>query len=291
MNEFTEDSFVIGTMRWSFSRLNSFDTCHYEWHKVYIECEDKDSSAMAQFGSLMHTILEKYAKGELDLFDLNDYYEEHFNEEVTYDFPPNKYVDLRDKYYQQGLDYLDNINLDFDRYEILGVEKKVLFSIGGYECIGFIDLLLRDKNTGEIIIEDHKSASIGILKSGKIAKKDQEHFESFKKQLYLYSKPILEEYGSVDKLKWNLFKEQKFIEIPFNQDEYEESIKWAEDTIKRIESETEWGINKELVKAKQENKYPPFYCMNLCSMRFHCPYKYEHLEALRTLNSCEEEWW
>ncbi len=255
-----------------------------EWYQNYVKCAEKDNSAMAQFGSLMHHILELYANGELDIFELSQYYEEHFNEWVTYAFPSNKYVDLRDKYYEQGLEYLDNINLDFERYEILGVEKEVIFDINGYECIGFIDLLLRDKETGEIIIEDHKSASIGILKSGKIAKKDREHFESFKKQLYLYAKPVIEEYGHVDKLKWNLFKEQSFIEIPFDQREYENSIIWAADTIKRIESETEWGINSELIKAKDEGKYPPFYCMNLCSIRYHCPYKYEHLEMLRVMN-------
>lgn len=285
MNEYNCDDFVISTMRWSFSRLNSFDTCPYEWHKVYIDVtKEKDGSAMAQFGSLIHSILEKYAKDELDIFSLNQYYEDYFNEVITYEFPPNKYVDLRQKYYEQGLEYLNNINLDFERYEILGVEREINFDINGHDCIGFIDLLLRDKNTGEIVIEDHKSASIGILKSGAIAKKDREHFESFKKQLYLYAKPIIEEYGHVDKLKWNLFKEQRFIEIPFDQKEYEASIAWAADTINRIENETEWGLNKEFIKAREENKYPPFYCMNLCSIRYHCPYKYEHLEMLRVMN-------
>lgn len=285
MNEYNGEDFIIASMKWSFSRLNSFDICPYEWHRIYIDATtEKDGSAMAQFGSLIHSILEKYAKGELSIFDLNQYYEDHFNEVITYEFPPNKYVDLRQQYYEKGLDYLDNINLDFNRYNILGIEQEVNFDINGYNCIGFIDLLLQDKDTGEIIIEDHKSASIKILKSGGIAKKDREHFDSFKKQLYLYSKPVIEKYGHVDKLKWNLFKEQRFIEIPFDKEEYEASIIWAANTINRIENETEWGVNKEFIKACEENKYPPFYCMNLCSIRYHCPYKYEHLEMLRIMN-------
>lgn len=287
MNEYNEDSFIIGTMTYSFSRLNSFYTCPWEWRQNYIECADKDGSAMAQFGSLLHTILEMYAKGELAIFELSMYYMEHFDEYVTYDFPPNKYVDLRQKYYDAGLDYLDNIDLDLSNYDVLGVEKKVEFKIGDYDCIGFIDLLLRDKNSGEIIILDHKSASIGVLKSGKIAKKDREHFDQFKKQLYLYAKPVIKEYGHVDKLKWNMFRDQNYIEIPFNQEEYEASVRWAEDTIKLIESETEWGLNKEFIKAQEEDKYPPFYCMNLCSQRFHCPEKYAQLEHLRWINSLE----
>ena len=281
MTEHDEDAFVIGTMTYSFSRLNSFYTCPYEWHRVYIECLDKEDSAQAQFGTLMHTILEKYAKGELEVFELSMYYEEHFDEFITYDFPANKYVDLREKYYNAGLEYLDNISLDLDSYEVLGVEREVHFQINGHDCVGFIDLLLRDKSTGEIIILDHKSASIGILKSGAIAKKDRSHFESFKRQLYLYAKPIIEEYGHVDKLKWNLFKERNYIEIPFVQQEYEDAIKWASDTIDRIEAETEWGINKELSAAMIDGKYPPFYCSQLCSQRWSCPIKGEYLNSLR----------
>ena len=162
------------------------------------------------------------------------------------------------------------------------------FNIGNYDFVGCIDLLLGDKVTGEIIILDHKSASIGILKSGKIAKKDREHFEDFKRQLYLYSIPIIEEYGKVDKLKWNLFKEQKFIEIPWKEDEYNESIRWAEQTIKNIENETEWNINKEMIEAQEQGKYPPFYCMNLCSQRFRCGFRNEYLGQLKE-NKIEKE--
>ena len=280
MNEFTEDSFIIGTMRYSFSRLTSFDTCPYEWHRVYVDCADKDGSAFAQFGSLMHEILEKYVKGELSIFEISQFYIDHFDDYVTCDFPPNKYVDMRDKYYNAGLEYLDNIDLDLERYEVLGVEREVQFTVGKYDCIGFIDLLLRDKETDEIIILDHKSASIKILKNGQISKKDVDHFDSFKKQLYLYAMPILEEYGHVDKLKWNLFREKQYLEIPFDTNEYHESIKWAEDTIKRIESETEWDINPELVKAQLDHKYPPFYCTQLCSQRNTCPYKKDYVNQL-----------
>ena len=71
------------------------------------------------------------------------------------------------------MDYLDNIDLDLDSYEILGVEKKVEFELFGKRFVGYIDLLLRDKQTDEIIIVDHKSASIKILKNGNISKSDQ----------------------------------------------------------------------------------------------------------------------
>lgn len=219
---------------------------------------------MAQFGSLIHKILELYVKGELSLFEISQYYEDHFYEEVTERFPYNKYVDLQQSYYEKGLDYLDNINLILDDYEVLGVEKEVRFKIGKYDFIGFIDLLLRDKNTGNITILDHKSASLKILKNGNVSKTDAEHFKEFKRQLYLYSIPVIEEYGEVSFLEWNLFKEQKFLKIDWNEDEYKETVAWAEDTLRMIENEKDWAPNA--------TNY--FYCRNLCGQRENaCEYK------------------
>jgi len=259
MNE--ETNFIIDTMTWSFSRLNSFDNCQREWYLHYIE-EDGEvlPSFYAEYGSFNHEILEKYAKGELSLFDLCDYYEQHYFETVVTKAPYNKYSDIGQKYYDKGMEYYENIDLDLDNYEILGVEKEIKFEIGGYQIVGYIDLLLRDKQTGEITILDHKSATIKILKSGKVSKTDQSHFEEFKRQLYMYAVPILEEYGRVDYLEWNLFKDQNHIKIPFNNVEFEETKKWVVDTIEHIKDEVLW-----LPKDKCD-----YYCNNLCGCRDRC---------------------
>ena len=115
----------MDTMTWSFSRLNSYYNCAYEWYLHYLECSKAENGFFGEYGSLIHKILEKYIKGELSLFDLNQYYEENFNESVPHDAPPNKYVDIRQSYYDKGIEYLNNIDLDLDRYEILGVEKEI----------------------------------------------------------------------------------------------------------------------------------------------------------------------
>lgn len=258
-----ELDFILDTMTWSFSRLNSFYNCQYEWYLHYVQCNKSENGFFGEYGSLIHKILEKYEKGELSLFELNQYYEDHFDADVPHNAPPNKFVDIRQSYYEKGMDYFDNIDLDLEKYEVLGVEKKVEFTIAGKDFVGYIDLLVRDKETGEIIIIDHKSASIKILKNGNISKSDQQHFLEFKRQLYLYSIQILKEYGTVSKLKWNMFKDQKWIEIPWSQSEYEEAIKWAEDTLKLIESEKEWSPKQDF-----------YYCNYLCGQRNHaCEYK------------------
>ena len=259
-----DTSFVIDTMDWSFSRLNSFYNCRYEWYLHYILANPSEGGFFSEYGSLMHSVLEKYVKGELSIFELNQYFEDHFNEFVPHDAPPNSYVDLRQSYFDKGIDYLDNIDLDLEKYEILGVEKKIEFELFNKHFVGFIDLLLRDKNTDEIIILDHKSASLKILKNGSVSKSDQNHFLEFKRQLYLYSLPVIKEYGKVDKLKWNLFKEQKSIEIPWERNEYDETLKWVEDTIQKIEQEKEWAPDTS----------SEYYCRYLCGQRNNaCEYK------------------
>ena len=257
-----ELEFLLSGMKWSFSRLNSYYTCPWEWHENYIMCQEKTDSSFAQFGSFVHSILEKYAKGELSIFEISQYYEDHFNEVVTLDFPPNKYTDLRQSYYDAGLEYLNNIDLDLEKYEVIGVEKQIDFIIDDKEFVGFIDLLLKDKETGDITILDHKSSKLRFKKDNSISKSDEDHFLEFKRQLYLYSKAVIEEYGSVKWLEWNMFRNQKHVKIPWIKEEYDEAIKWASDTIKLIEAETEWKPGCDF-----------FYGHWLCSQRNSCPYK------------------
>ena len=264
MNEFNSEDFIISTMTQSFTRLNSFDHgCRYEWKRHYIDCEPTKQGFYGASGGFAHSILEKYAKGELDIWDLSPYFEEHFAEEVPYDAPPNKYVDIRQDWYDKVLNYFDNIDLPIDKYKVCGVEKRLDFELGGYPFIGFIDLFLQDPADGKFILCDHKSSSIKVLKSGKISKSDQEHFLSFKRQQYLYCLPIIEEYGKgcVKELWWNMFKDGNWIKIPFDEKEYQETLDWALDTIHRIEKETEWLPNPQY-----------FYCWNLCSC-IGCEYK------------------
>lgn len=259
-----EDRFVIDTMLWSFSRLSSYHQCPYGFYLKYVQCNEGEPNFFGQYGSLIHSILEKYEKEELSLFEISQYYEVHFNNVVTCDAPSNKYVDIRQSYYDKGLEYLDNIDLILDKYEILGIEKEVKFNIGGYEMIGYIDLLLRDKETGDITVLDHKSGSVKFKKNGEISKTEEEHVLGFKRQLYLYSDAVIKEYGKKPRyLQWNLFKDRNWLTVEFNDKEFEEAKQWAEDTVKSIEQETAWLPNPS-----------QYFCWNICDMRnCACEYK------------------
>lgn len=264
MSEYNEDSFIIGTMTQSFSRLNSYDTgCPYEWKLHYIDCEPTKQGFYSAAGGFAHKVLEMYAKGALDIFDISAYFSDNFAEFVPYDAPPNKYKDLKQDWYDKVLDYFDNIDLPLDQYKVCGVEKELHFDVGGYPFIGFIDLLLQDREDDKFILCDHKSSSLKKKKNGEISKSDWDHFLAFRRQQYLYCKPIIEEYGKgcIKELWWNCFRDRDWIKIPFKEEEYQEAIDWALNVIHRIENEKEWNPNPSM-----------WYCNYLCGING-CPYR------------------
>lgn len=230
----------IDHMIWSFSRVNAAYGCLYNFYLTYIEGHEGLTNAYAQFGTLCHETLEKFLKEELDIFTVSQYYQDNYNEYVTCNFPPNKYVDLGEKTYNQGLDYFNNLNFDFDKYEVLGVEQELNFNVGKYPFHGYADAIYRDRTTGDIILRDHKTASFKYLKDGSVSKTNADHFRDFRRQEYLYCIPLIEEYGKVDYLSWNMIRDQREIKIPFNEDEFNEAKEWAITTIEVLENELLW---------------------------------------------------
>lgn len=259
-------SFIVDNMQWSFSRLESFNQCKYGWKKHYIDCEEGENNAFASYGTLCHNILERYARGDADAFDLADEYNDRFDVEIPEQFPPNKYVDMRESYYNKGLDYFENITDRINQFEILGVEKRVDFECGGKPFVGYIDLLL--KKDDEVYIVDHKSASVSFKKNGEPNKASLDKVETYKRQLYLYSKALIDAGIKVDWLVWNFFNTQSVYKIPWREDEYLATIEWAENLLKEIDEEEEWEPTKDF-----------YYCHYICDYRKSCMYvEWQHVE-------------
>lgn len=256
-------AFIIDNMTWSFSRLQSFEGCGYAWEQAYIEGNHGGDNFYGQYGGYVHKILEMYFKDELPLFGLSTYYQEHYLENVTFDAPPNKYKDIGAEYYQEGLDYFENFEGIDDQYKVEGVEKEIHFTVNGSPFVGYIDLLLSDKN-GNLIVVDHKSAKLKFKKNGDISKSDEKHFDYFQKQLYLYSIAVHDEYGRYPiRLEWNLFRQRKILRIPFDESKYAQTWFWAADLI------TEISNTKEFLPSPDY-----FFCNYLCAYRDDvCPYK------------------
>lgn len=250
-------------MTWSFSRVSSIGSCLYYFYIHYIEGCDDEENCWGQFGLVVHQTIEKFLKGEIDMFGIVDYYKDLFDEIVTCDFPPNKYVDLKEKSYLDGLEYFSNLYFDFDRYEILGVEQELAFNVGKYPFKGYADAIYRDRQTGEIILRDHKTSNFKYLKNGNVSKTNAEQFKHYRYQEYLYCIPLIEKYRRVDKLSWNMIRDQRIIEIPFDEKEFKEAQEWAINNIHILENEMLW-------LPDNSNMY---YCKMLCGQRGGCIYR------------------
>ena len=253
-------------MTWSFSRCSTFETCAYEFYLNYLLTDNQglplyynEQNFYASFGKFCHEILEKVYKNELLEKEATEYYVVNFEKNVI--LADND--SLRQKYYVLGLRYFDTLNKElFREYEIIGVEKKCTFEIKGKPFVGYIDLLLKKRENGNIVIVDHKSAEYPIGKKGKVKKNKKKFYDDYKTQLYLYSQAIKNEFGVFPKeLWWNYFKENKWLKLPFKEKEFENSVKWADMTISSIYKE------KEFLPS-----FDYFYCNQLCGFRHSCEY-------------------
>lgn len=250
---------------YSFSRLSAFEQCKYQYYLNYLLPPDqrppKTSNAFSVYGGFVHSIIEKYANGELAEFELLDKYVDEFDIQVNIDFPPNAYADLRKSYFDGSYTYFEN----FDGFaylggtHILGVEQEFTEDFGDFKLRGFIDLILSDQSE-DIIIVDHKS------KKEIKTKKDKLHYG---RQPLLYSHYIKSKYGKPpSKMIFNMFRSGSLLEIPYSEAAYQESVQWAKSQIMKIENTSEWTPQPD-----------QFYCSFLCDYRETCQYKPESVEC------------
>lgn len=264
----SEYSHEIDKMTFSFSRCHCFENCKYEWYLNYLlrdpdgnRIYENEQNFYAAFGGFCHEILEKILKGDMSEKEGFEYYKEHFEENISgFDVSDS----TMNKYYFFGFDYFGNLSFAWLKdFEILGVEKECKFEVNGIKFIGYIDLLIKCKNSGDIIVIDHKSGEYPIGKKGGVLKRKQSDYDAYKNQLYLYSRQVYNDYGTYPKkLVWNYFRDSKWLEIPFKYDEYVSAGNWASDLVAEIH---------------KEEIFPPhidyFYCENLCGFRNSCDYK------------------
>lgn len=238
--------------QYSFSKLSSWWTCPYGYRLRYIEHKAGIGNAFSSFGTLVHSLMERYARGEIEIWDLSTIYEWEFDSAVPYKFPWNKYVDLKKTYYSQGLEYLKSFS-GYDDYKILGIEEEFKIPMNDWIFVGIIDLVFEDEN-GRLIIRDYKSKS---------SFKNSQEQAKYARQLYLYSAYVREKYGKFpDALQFSMFRKKEIIEIEFNLDDYKEALQWADDTVSSIKSAFDFPPNCE-----------DFYANNLCNHREYCEFK------------------
>lgn len=248
---------------YSYSQLSTFDECPFAFYLDKIEennKEDRLSNAFAERGSLIHDILDRWAQGKITKKQMLTEYKNRYSNEVVTQFPKIMVKGYAEKAYNIGVDYLTEFD-EFEGYEIVASEEKFIVDLelsdgSTRPFIGIIDLMLRDKNTGELIICDHKSKSWSAFKKAE---------DTMYRQQLLYSAYVKEKYGKYpDILMFNLFNEMgDKATKPFSKSEYDEVIQWATDCILKMES-------YDVLDWMQSKEAPDFYCQFLCSTRGNC---------------------
>lgn len=255
---------ILDSITWSYSSVNSYTTCPKMFKLTYIDGKSKINNAFAQWGSFMHSILEKYFSGELEMFQLSDLYKDQYQKNVTLEFPENAYVDLGSRYYDTGLKYLNNFEGFDRRYNVVDVEQKIDMSISERPFVGFIDLVLTDQADGAYIIVDHKSKSNF---------KNNLELTHYLRQLYLYASYIKHQYGEYPKQLWfNMIRADQIIRMDFDRAAFDEAKRWFSGTIEQIYADRIFTdkIAMRQSKTKKAFKNDDFFCNNLCGVREHC---------------------
>lgn len=255
----------LDLFRWSYSRINSFpeengkDGCAYSWYKTYIEGDRGLSNAFADYGLAYHKVIEKFINGELFEFELID----EFNsivKQCPYNFPPNKYVDLRQTTYNGVINHFTNNINWLDDFKILSCENKREYDINGLPFVSIVDLeAVRIKNKNHVII-DHKLAN-PFKKSDLLDKI---------KQLYVYSYIFKDVYGKYpDELIFNHFKKSEFVIHNFDKKIFDKTIDWLLKKVEYIEKQTKFPARCELIKNPKQD----WFATQLCSHRQQCKFR------------------
>ena len=249
-------------MTWSFSRLHAWEQCPYAFYLKYIEQRDGESNYYAANGKCMHEVFEAILTNQIPLDECTQCYADKYDLicETTKQ-------STMDSTYEKCMDYLCTIDgIDLEKYEILGVELKLDFNIGKYKFVGYADLVVKNKKSGEVILVDHKQATHFMKKDGTPLKNQLENFLAYRHQMYIYCKGLKDYFGiDVNKIIWHHFKDNgELTIIPFEADEYEETLQWAANTIEKIKKD-----------KKFLNKRSYVLCSSLCDYRNDCEYKNE----------------
>ena len=192
-------------------------------------------------------------------FELADAYEAEYDEAVKHYFPPFP-KGLAGRYYDEGLQYFRSFDGFGGDMEILSVEDKFELDIRGNRFVGIADLVLRDRNTGDITVIDHKSKSMNSMQKAQ--------YENTR-QLYTYAAYVKERFGEYPTLlRFNMFRYGVNIDEPFSRDRYAETMDWIERTIAEIRVEKEWKVSSS-----------GYFCRFICSTRLYCPIAGEIMNA------------
>lgn len=251
---------VVENMRFSYSSVTSFITCPYGFKLSYIDYNDRSKNWYSDFGLLMHDVLEKHFKDELDIMELSQYYEEQYSIQVTSPAPPYP-VGIAERYYDDGLNFFNNFDFNKSNYEIIHIENSIETTYNGVKLIVKPDIVLKDKTTGDTYLVDYKTSD-----PFKYPSQGKKKLEEYRKQMYLYAYFINHTTDiKINKIKLWFVRINKFDDFDYVEEEAGNVVNWFYNGVLNIQVEEEF--------PPCDTKKNKFFCQQLCSVSQFCQYK------------------
>lgn len=224
-------------VKYSYSRLSSFDNCSLQYKFNYIDKAGKDfeNSIEAFMGSKVHNALEELYK-KLKLGDLQTLeqvlsnYKKEWKKDYTEEIKIVKKETNERIYYNLGIRYLSDYYkhyYPFNQDYTIGLELEINLQLNdSYNIIGYIDRLSIKDNV--YYIHDYKT-------SGNLPTNEE---ITNNKQLALYAIAIKEKYTDVKEVKliWHFLAFDTEIVLTKEDSDYEKLKKELIEKINHIES-------------------------------------------------------
>lgn len=198
----------------SYSQFTKWSTCPQQYKLHYIDGLGQFTANIHTiFGSAVHEVIQHFldvmygvSKKQAQQIDLNEFLYsklvEHFkNEKEKQGQNPCTKEEL-DEFYEDGKQILDYFSKKLDKlysksgFELVAIEQALNAPIkNNLNFVGYIDVLLKDKTTQELIIIDLKTSTRGWNKY-------QKNDKVKTSQMLLYKKFYSEKYNvPLDKIK------------------------------------------------------------------------------------------
>ena len=246
---------LIRDMVWSYSRLQSYESCPYGWYLKYIyQLPHKSRRFFSSYGSLLHSLIEKYLSGAETKDSLITEYLIEFSE-ISQLAPGSK---ILQSYFRDGLQYLKSMtNLPC---AVVTLEEHVDFELNGIRFQGYIDCL--GKTDKGFVIVDHKSRTLKPRSKRSKPTKGDELLDEYLAQLYLYATAVEAKYGELPIGLWlNCFRAGLIIQEPFHYEIYKKTQEEFAQKAEQLTHVTDFPPNWEYFK-----------CNYLCDMAEYCEY-------------------
>lgn len=245
------DSFPI----WSFSRVNSFNNCIFEYYLSRIKKLNSKDNIYTVTGNVVHQIIEDFYNNKIKYNDMIDKFESDFLDIEISDYKfssdETRNINMRDKYKNCVTHFFKN---HIPVKEKVLTEKEIWIDVDGHVFMGYVDAIHKDSD-GNIIITDYKTST--IYKGNKIPEQS--------KQLLLYALGLNQNGIKLDKIKcrWSFLK---YVDITYKQKngKYKtttaERNKWVEKIktplkrdLKEIYQMEDWEADIKIDKLIKEN--------------------------------------